>query len=69
MTLYTNCEKFYCSMERENNKIDGYIAVHLTVTKKPKYQKINNKVNICALCPFDEKICDDMHIKVMQVDD
>jgi len=69
MTLYTNCEKFHCSMERKDDKISGEIAVHLTITRKPKYTKIHHGIDICDLCSFDRKICEINSHKPAKIED
>lgn len=69
MKLYMNCEKFHCSMEQKNRVIFGYIAEHLTITRKPKYPKIHPKVNICEICIFDQNLCKKSGVKIMRVDD
>lgn len=69
MKLYTNCEKFHCSMERTNDNIPYEIAQHLTITRKAKYPKIYLGVNICTICSFDEKVCNANSIKKAKIED
>ncbi len=60
MPLYTNCEKFHCSMARGDEKIDENrqaIALHLSITKKPKYPIISRGVDICELGLDGVDIC------------
>jgi len=67
MKLYTNCEKFHCSMERTNDNIPYGIAQHLTITKKAKYPKIHPGVNICDICSFGLTTCNVNKIKLAQI--
>jgi hypothetical protein len=69
MTLYTNCEKFHCSMKRSNDEIPALIVCHLTITRKAKYSKINNNIDICQICSFDKNVCDASSLKKARIED
>jgi len=69
MKLYTNCEKFHCSMERKEDTIPDEIGAHLTITRKAKYSKIHPGINICDICSFDRRACEVNRRKPAKIED